>query len=145
MCVCLCVCVCVCVCVPLCVSCEQDGSTPLFIACYHGYRDVALRLLHLGADPTIQDNKVSPPLPPCVTRGVWGMGGVRACVRGVVGLGGSSGGRGSLRWSESLFFDFRHYFRPAERNISLESECVYVCWLMRYAFERRVFLRCSVL
>ena len=50
------------VCVPLCVSCEQRGDTPLHRACFKGHRDVALRLVHHGANPLIKDNNVRPPL-----------------------------------------------------------------------------------
>ena len=63
------------VCVPLCVSCEQGGVTPLLRACLYGRRDMALRLLHHGADPTNTDTYVSPPLLPCVTRVCVGCGG----------------------------------------------------------------------
>jgi len=83
------------VCVPLCVSCEQDGDTPLVVACFHGHCDVALRLLHHGADPLIKARIfVSPPLLLASPGCVWGAGCVRACVRGVVSLGGSFGGFG---------------------------------------------------
>ena len=49
-------------CLPLGVSCEQEGETALSIAVRKGHRDVALRVLDLGADPTVQDNDVIPPL-----------------------------------------------------------------------------------
>ncbi len=108
------------VCVPLCVSCEQSGQTPLVHACYNGHRDVALRLLRLGADPAIQNNDVSPPPAPLRHQ---------RCVCGVRGvLGHVCGGRVSgrvLRGTEDLGTEFRrptcpkslfqicyHYFRP---------------------------------
>ena len=82
------------VCVPLCVSCEQWGETPLRLACDCENRDVALRLLHLGADPLIQDNDVSPPPAPLRhQRSVWGCGGCSGMCAGDVSLGGSFGGR----------------------------------------------------
>ncbi len=83
--------------VALCVSCEQGGWTPLGLACYHGKRDVALRLLRLGADPAIQDNDVSPICAPlrhqrcvCGVRGVLG----HVCGGRVSGRVGPSGDGG---------------------------------------------------
>ena len=40
--------------------CEQRGRTPLSVACNEGRQEVALRLVHLGADPSIGDVDVSP-------------------------------------------------------------------------------------
>ncbi len=128
-------------CVPLFVSCEQYGNTPLWIACYKGHRDVALRLLPLGADPAIKNNDVSPPPAPLRHQ---------RCVCGVRGvLGHVCGGRVSgrvLRGTEDLGTEFErptcpkslfqfccHYFRPDKRNISLPSKCLYVFLLMRYS------------
>jgi hypothetical protein len=129
------------VCVPLCVSCEQEGWTPLWLACGNGHRAVALRLLRLGADPAIKDNDVSPPPAPLRHQ---------RCVCGVRGvLGHVCGGRVSgrvLRGTEDLGTEFRrrtcrkslfqicyHYFRPDKRIISLPSKCLYVFLLMRYS------------
>ena len=120
-------------CVPLCVSCEQYGETPLKVACLYDNRDVALRLLHLGADPLIKDIYVSSPLLPCVTSGV-------CVVRGVYGhvCGGRvtgrvlRGTRGST-CGKSDFYVFSYILRHGKTNISLDSKCLYVFLLMRYS------------
>jgi hypothetical protein len=103
------------VCVPLCVSCEQYGDTPLLRACANGQRDIALRLVHHGANPLIKANNVSPPLcslaSPAVC--VWGAGGVGACVRGTCLWAGPSGDAG-LDFGEMCFLRFSPLFETRQ-------------------------------
>ena len=121
------------VCVPLCVSCEQEGHTPLWVACSDGDRDVALRLLHLGADPLIKDNDVSPPLLPCVTSGVCGVRGVYGHVCGGRVTGRVLRGTRGSTCEKSHFYVFSYILRHGKTNISLDSKCLYVFLLMRYS------------
>ncbi len=143
------------VCVPLCVSCEQYGQTPLVFACGNGHRDVALRLLRLGADPAIQDIYVSPPPAPLRHQ---------RCVCGVRGvLGHVCGGRVSgrvLRGTEDLGTEFErptcpkslfqiccHFFYPDERIVPpfILSVCIFVDEIFNFSCAKPWCLRCSVL
>jgi len=69
----------------------------LMIACLHGERDNAFRLLHHGADPTIKANDVSV----CGMRGVYGH-----VYGGSCHWAGPSGDAASNSWSRIFFTIF---------------------------------------